>query len=49
MPHILVVDDDPAVTNMLRRGLAYEGYSPLLGRPDWRWHGNSHRTWSSWM
>ena len=27
MPHILVVDDDPAVTNMLRRGLAYEGYS----------------------
>lgn len=27
MPHILVVDDDPAVTNMLRRGLAYEGFS----------------------
>lgn len=27
MAHILVVDDDPAVTNMLRRGLAYEGFS----------------------
>ncbi|MEN9936420.1 MAG: hypothetical protein RLZZ387_2999 [Chloroflexota bacterium] len=27
MAHILVVDDDPAVTNMLRRGLAYEGFT----------------------
>ena len=27
MAHILVVDDDAAVTNMLRRGLAYEGFS----------------------
>lgn len=27
MAQILVVDDDPAVTNMLRRGLAYEGFT----------------------
>lgn len=26
MQRILVVDDDPGVTNMLRRGLAYDGY-----------------------
>ncbi len=25
--HILVVDDDPAVTSVLRRGLAYEGFA----------------------
>ncbi len=25
--HILVVDDDPTVTSVLKRGLAYEGYS----------------------
>jgi two-component system response regulator MprA len=25
--HILVVDDDPRITNLLRRILAYEGYS----------------------
>ena len=27
MQRILVVDDDPAVTSVLRRGLAYEGFS----------------------
>jgi DNA-binding response OmpR family regulator len=27
MKHILVVDDDPAVTSVLRRGLLYEGYT----------------------
>jgi two-component system response regulator MprA len=27
MQRILVVDDDPAVTSVLRRGLAYEGYA----------------------
>lgn len=27
MPHILVIDDDPAVTSVLRRGLSYEGYT----------------------
>ena len=27
MAYILVVDDDPAITTMLRRGLAYEGFS----------------------
>jgi DNA-binding response OmpR family regulator len=27
MQHILVVDDDPAVTSLLRRGLSYEGFS----------------------
>ncbi|GAB4212282.1 MAG: response regulator transcription factor [Roseiflexaceae bacterium] len=27
MYQILVVDDDPAITSVLRRGLAYEGYS----------------------
>lgn len=26
MPHILVIDDDDAVTSLLRRGLADEGY-----------------------
>ena len=26
-PRILVIDDDPAVTGLLRRGLAYEGYA----------------------
>jgi DNA-binding response OmpR family regulator len=26
MTHILVIDDDPAITSMLRRGLSYEGY-----------------------
>ena len=25
--HILVVDDDPRITDLLRRILAYEGYS----------------------
>jgi DNA-binding response OmpR family regulator len=25
--HILVIDDDPAVTSVLRRGLSYEGYT----------------------
>lgn len=27
MPHILVVDDDPSVTGLLRRGLALEGFT----------------------
>lgn len=27
MPHLLIVDDDPAITAVLRRGLAYEGYT----------------------
>ena len=27
MPRILVVDDDPTVTSVLKRGLAYEGYA----------------------
>ena len=27
MRRILVVDDDPAITNVLRRGLGYEGYA----------------------
>lgn len=27
MERILVIDDDPAVTSLLRRGLAYEGYT----------------------
>lgn len=27
MTHILVIDDDPAVTSVLRRGLSYEGYT----------------------
>lgn len=27
MQHILVIDDDPAVTSVLRRGLAYEGFT----------------------
>jgi DNA-binding response OmpR family regulator len=27
MQRILVIDDDPAVTSVLKRGLAYEGYS----------------------
>jgi DNA-binding response OmpR family regulator len=26
---ILVIDDDPAVTGLLRRGLAYEGYAVM--------------------
>lgn len=26
MPHIVVIDDDPAVTSLIRRGLSYEGY-----------------------
>ncbi|HVB59787.1 MAG: response regulator transcription factor [Ktedonobacteraceae bacterium] len=28
--HILVVDDDPRITNLLRRVLAYEGYSVAI-------------------
>jgi DNA-binding response OmpR family regulator len=27
VPHILVIDDDSAVTSVLRRGLSYEGYT----------------------
>lgn len=27
MPRILVIDDDPTVTSVLKRGLAYEGYT----------------------
>ena len=30
MQRILVVDDDPAVTSMLKRGLSYEGYAVLV-------------------
>jgi two-component system response regulator MprA len=29
--HILVVDDDPRITELLRRVLAYEGYSVATG------------------
>ncbi len=28
--HILVVDDDPRITDLLRRILAYEGYSVAI-------------------
>jgi DNA-binding response OmpR family regulator len=28
--HILVIDDDPAVTSVLRRGLSYEGYTVTI-------------------
>ncbi|MBF6614611.1 MAG: response regulator, partial [Chloroflexi bacterium] len=28
--HILVVDDDPRITDLLRRVLAYEGYSVAI-------------------
>jgi DNA-binding response OmpR family regulator len=28
--HILVIDDDPAVTSVLRRGLSYEGYTVVI-------------------
>jgi len=27
MQHILVIDDDPAITSVLKRGLSYEGYA----------------------
>lgn len=27
MQHILVIDDDPAITSLLKRGLSYEGYT----------------------
>jgi DNA-binding response OmpR family regulator len=27
MQRILVADDDPAVTNVLKRGLSYEGFA----------------------
>ncbi|MER3514442.1 MAG: DNA-binding response regulator, partial [Chloroflexota bacterium] len=27
MQRVLVIDDDPAVTSLLKRGLAYEGYA----------------------
>lgn len=27
MQHILVIDDDPAITSLLKRGLSYEGYA----------------------
>jgi two-component system response regulator MprA len=30
MAHILVVDDDTAITNVLRRGLGYEGFSVAI-------------------
>ncbi len=30
MTHILVIDDDPAVTSILRRGLSYEGYTVVI-------------------
>lgn len=30
MASILVIDDDPAITSMLRRGLAYEGYTVVV-------------------
>ena len=30
MTRILVIDDDPAVTSLLRRGLSYEGYSVAI-------------------
>ena len=30
--HILVIDDDPAVTNLLKRGLAYEGFVVITAK-----------------
>jgi DNA-binding response OmpR family regulator len=30
MAHILVVDDDPAITNVLKRGLGYEGFTVTI-------------------
>ena len=30
--HILVVDDDPRITDLMRRILAYEGYSVTIAR-----------------
>src|SRR4051794_26187277 len=27
MQHILVIDDDPAITKVLKRGLSYEGFA----------------------
>src|SRR5581483_3149957 len=30
MQHILVIDDDPAITSLLKRGLSYEGYAVAI-------------------
>ena len=32
MQHILVIDDDPAVTSLLKRGLSYEGFAVQTAR-----------------
>lgn len=32
MQHILVIDDDPAVTSLLKRGLSYEGFAVTTAR-----------------
>ncbi len=32
MQHILVIDDDPAVTSLLKRGLSYEGFAVATAR-----------------
>ena len=32
MQHILVIDDDPAVTSLLKRGLSYEGFAVETAR-----------------
>ena len=39
MQRILVIDDDPAITSLLKRSLSYEGYAVDLagrGRPGCR-------------
>jgi DNA-binding response OmpR family regulator len=32
MQHILVIDDDPAVISLLKRGLSYEGFAVETAR-----------------
>jgi DNA-binding response OmpR family regulator len=47
--NILVVDDDPEIVSLLRRGLIYEGYNVVQVKKPSRKPGKMSRTWLSWM
>lgn len=51
MEHILVIEDDPAIRDLLRRGLTYETTKsppPTTARPVWRPPATTHPIWSCW-
>lgn len=51
MEHILVIEDDPAIRDLLRRGLSYENYKVTTandGLSGLAAARDNPRTWSFW-